>query len=186
MTSGRKKDPDTERIYNVLWEELETFSSIPVPSNLVWSKLVNKYKFRLSARALRIIKTEVLVTKESTLSCSTSDSSYHNSSENYSEDNRYFKILLTSDDIKSMAPNDRVNCFAIMPFTSEQDRFIVMAHFRSGTLNPDGNWSYSLQESSERHIRNISAEELYRVFKNMKRPVNLCLDTQGEQFQNLL
>ncbi|KAF5300466.1 hypothetical protein FQA39_LY02265 [Lamprigera yunnana] len=69
MASGRKKDPDTERIYNILCEELETFSSIPVPSNPIWSKLVNKYKFRLSAkglytRALRLIKTEVLVTKE--------------------------------------------------------------------------------------------------------------------------
>ncbi|KAF5285231.1 hypothetical protein FQA39_LY16730 [Lamprigera yunnana] len=126
-----------------------------------------------------------------------------------------------------------------MPSTSEQDRFIVMAHFQSVTLNPDGNWSYSLQscieqfmqqypdkmikydifkqhkyltstdfylfgklknsicknllhnveemqESIERHIRNISAEELHRVFENMEGRVNLCLDTQSEHFQNLL
>ncbi|KAF5283012.1 hypothetical protein FQA39_LY04883 [Lamprigera yunnana] len=160
-----------------------------------------------------------------------------------------------------------------MPFTSKQGRFIVMAHFRSGTLNPDRNWSYlqqscseqfmqqypdemieydifkqhkcrlfhrfetknciwkgkstgrptvlienvieniqerinrspkkavlqlslqtglslfsveEMQESIKRHIRNISAEELHRVFENMKRRVNLCLDTQGEHFKNLL
>ncbi|KAK4885322.1 hypothetical protein RN001_001593 [Aquatica leii] len=30
-------------------------------------------------------------------------------------------------------------------FTAEQDTIIVMAHFRSGTRNPDGTWSYSLQ-----------------------------------------
>ncbi|KAF5288914.1 hypothetical protein FQA39_LY03793 [Lamprigera yunnana] len=39
-----------------------------------------------------------------------------------------------------------------MPFTSEQDRFIVMAHFRSGILNPDGNWSYSLQSCIEQFM----------------------------------
>lgn len=36
-----------------------------------------------------------------------------------------------------------------MPFTSEQDSFIIMAHFRSGTRNADGSWSYSLQSCIE-------------------------------------
>ncbi|KAK5649063.1 hypothetical protein RI129_003955 [Pyrocoelia pectoralis] len=36
-----------------------------------------------------------------------------------------------------------------MVFTSEQDAFILMAHFRSGTRNPDGTWSYSLQSCIE-------------------------------------
>ncbi|KAK5650113.1 hypothetical protein RI129_001142 [Pyrocoelia pectoralis] len=31
----------------------------------------------------------------------------------------------------------------------KQDAFILMAHFRSGTRNPDGTWSYSLQSCIE-------------------------------------
>ncbi|KAF5298795.1 hypothetical protein FQA39_LY11684 [Lamprigera yunnana] len=47
-----------------------------------------------------------------------------------------------------------------MLFTSEQDRFIVMAHFRSGTLNPDGNWSYSLQSCIERFMQQYPDEKI--------------------------
>lgn len=32
-----------------------------------------------------------------------------------------------------------------MPFTVEQDAFILKAHYRSGTQTEDGEWSYSLQ-----------------------------------------
>ncbi|KAF5269716.1 hypothetical protein FQA39_LY08639 [Lamprigera yunnana] len=53
---------------------------------------------------------------------------------------------------------EKRNCFATMPFTSEQDRFIVMAHFRSGTLNPDGNWSYSLQSCIEQFMQQYPDE----------------------------
>ncbi|KAF5297660.1 hypothetical protein FQA39_LY11991 [Lamprigera yunnana] len=37
----------------------------------------------------------------------------------------------------------------MMVFTSKQDAFVVMAHFRSGTRNPDGIRSYSLQSCIE-------------------------------------
>jgi hypothetical protein len=36
-----------------------------------------------------------------------------------------------------------------MVFTQEHDAFILMAHFRSGTRNPDGSWNYSLQSCIE-------------------------------------
>ncbi|XP_018577574.1 uncharacterized protein LOC108915906 [Anoplophora glabripennis] len=36
-----------------------------------------------------------------------------------------------------------------MPFTLEQDAFILMAFFRSGTRNEDGSWTYSLQSCIE-------------------------------------
>ncbi|KAF5292036.1 hypothetical protein FQA39_LY14097 [Lamprigera yunnana] len=56
-----------------------------------------------------------------------------------------------------------------MPFTSEQDRFIVMAHFRSGTLNPDGNWSYSVQSCIEQFMQQYPAEIIeYDIFKQHK------------------
>ncbi|KAF5285718.1 hypothetical protein FQA39_LY16524 [Lamprigera yunnana] len=56
-----------------------------------------------------------------------------------------------------------------MPFTLEQDRFIVMAHFRSGTLNPDGNWSYSLQSCIEQFMQQYPDEMIeYDIFKQHK------------------
>ncbi|KAF5271755.1 hypothetical protein FQA39_LY08078 [Lamprigera yunnana] len=56
-----------------------------------------------------------------------------------------------------------------MPFTSEQDRFIVMADFRSGTLNPDGNWSYSLQSCIEQFMQQYPDEMIeYDIFKQHK------------------
>ncbi|KAF5301417.1 hypothetical protein FQA39_LY02146 [Lamprigera yunnana] len=56
-----------------------------------------------------------------------------------------------------------------MPFTSEQDRFIVMAHFQSGTLNPDGNWSYSLQSCIEQFMQQYPDEMIeYDIFKQHK------------------
>lgn len=33
--------------------------------------------------------------------------------------------------------------------TPEQEAFILIAHYRSGTRNPDGNWTYSLQNCLE-------------------------------------
>ncbi|KAF5284272.1 hypothetical protein FQA39_LY04565 [Lamprigera yunnana] len=61
------------------------------------------------------------------------------------------------------------NCFATIPFTSEQDRFIVMAHLRSGTLNPDGNWSYSLQSCIEQFMQQYPDEMIeYDIFKQHK------------------
>lgn len=36
-----------------------------------------------------------------------------------------------------------------MVFTPDQDAFILMAHFRSGTHNEDGSWTYSLQSCIE-------------------------------------
>ncbi|KAF5273904.1 hypothetical protein FQA39_LY01019 [Lamprigera yunnana] len=56
-----------------------------------------------------------------------------------------------------------------MPFTSEQDRFIVMAHFRSGTLNSDGNWSYSPQYCIEQFMQQYPDEMIeYDIFKQYK------------------
>ncbi|KAF5301896.1 hypothetical protein FQA39_LY10551 [Lamprigera yunnana] len=56
-----------------------------------------------------------------------------------------------------------------MPFTSEQDRFIVMAHFRSHTLNPDRNWSYSLQSCIEQFMQQCPDEMIdYDIFKQHK------------------
>ncbi|KAF5293115.1 hypothetical protein FQA39_LY13725 [Lamprigera yunnana] len=56
-----------------------------------------------------------------------------------------------------------------MPFTSEQDRFIVMAHFRSGTLNPGGNWSYLLQYCIEQFMQQYPDEMIeYDIFKQHK------------------
>ncbi|KAF5302578.1 hypothetical protein FQA39_LY10196 [Lamprigera yunnana] len=54
-----------------------------------------------------------------------------------------------------------------MPFASEQDRFIVMAHFRSGTLKPDGNWSYSLQSCIEQFMQQYP-DEMIDIFKQHK------------------
>ncbi|KAF5305438.1 hypothetical protein FQA39_LY01529 [Lamprigera yunnana] len=56
-----------------------------------------------------------------------------------------------------------------MPFTSEQDRFIIMTHFRSGTRNPDGNWSYSLQSCIEQFMQQYPDEMIeYDIFKQHK------------------
>ncbi|KAF5298226.1 hypothetical protein FQA39_LY02650 [Lamprigera yunnana] len=61
------------------------------------------------------------------------------------------------------------NCFATIPFTSEQDRFIVMAHFRSDTLNPHGNWSYSVQSCIEQFMQQYPDEMIeYDIFKQRK------------------
>ncbi|KAF5295941.1 hypothetical protein FQA39_LY12713 [Lamprigera yunnana] len=50
-----------------------------------------------------------------------------------------------------------------------QHRFIVMAHFRSGTLNPDGNWSYSLQSCIEHFMQQYPDEMIeYDIFKQHK------------------
>lgn len=53
-----------------------------------------------------------------------------------------------------------------MPFTREQDSFMLMAHFRSATLNPDGNWSYSLQSCIEQFVQRYPDVIIdYDVFK---------------------
>ncbi|KAF5305435.1 hypothetical protein FQA39_LY01526 [Lamprigera yunnana] len=60
------------------------------------------------------------------------------------------------------------NCFATMSFTSEQDRFIVMAHFRSDTFNPDGKWSYSLQSCIEQFMQQYPEEMMeYDMFNTL-------------------
>ena len=56
-----------------------------------------------------------------------------------------------------------------MVFTSEQDAFILMAYFRSGTQNEDGLWTYSLQSCIEQftlRFPNINVD--YEVFLNRK------------------
>ncbi|KAF5294289.1 hypothetical protein FQA39_LY13433 [Lamprigera yunnana] len=56
-----------------------------------------------------------------------------------------------------------------MSFTSEQDRFLIMVHFRSGTLNPDINWSYSLQSCIEQFMQQYPDEMIeYNIFKQRK------------------
>lgn len=57
-------------------------------------------------------------------------------------------------------------CFK-MAFTPEQDAFILMAHFRSGTQNPNGTWSYSLQSCVQQYIQAFPDGDIpYDVFKN--------------------
>lgn len=43
-----------------------------------------------------------------------------------------------------------------------------------------------LQVAIEQEINNITAEELQRVFDNLKRRVNICLENHGHHFQHLL
>ncbi|GJQ87848.1 hypothetical protein Trydic_g1120 [Trypoxylus dichotomus] len=49
------------------------------------------------------------------------------------------------------------SCFEIfiMPFTVEQDAFILMAHYRSGTRDPEGYWTYSLQSCIDHLLQHI-------------------------------
>ncbi|KAJ3659405.1 hypothetical protein Zmor_011095 [Zophobas morio] len=56
-----------------------------------------------------------------------------------------------------------------MVFTPEQDDFILMAHFRSGTRNPDGTWSYSLQSCIDQFTEAFpDANVGYQTFANHK------------------
>ncbi|KAJ3663138.1 hypothetical protein Zmor_007447 [Zophobas morio] len=56
-----------------------------------------------------------------------------------------------------------------MVFTPEQDAFILMAHFRSGTRNPDGTWSYSLQSCIDQFTEAFpDANVGYQTFANHK------------------
>ncbi|KAF5297719.1 hypothetical protein FQA39_LY12050 [Lamprigera yunnana] len=64
-----------------------------------------------------------------------------------------------------------------MVVTSEQDAFVVMAHFCSGTRNPDGTWSYSLQSCIEQFSEDFPDFNIeYNVFKKHR----LCLIKQYE------
>ncbi|KAF5293735.1 hypothetical protein FQA39_LY03220 [Lamprigera yunnana] len=59
-----------------------------------------------------------------------------------------------------------------MVFTSEQDAFVVMSHFRSGTRNPDGTCSYSLQSCIEQFSEAFPEFNIeYDVFKNHRLPL---------------
>ncbi|KAL1493938.1 hypothetical protein ABEB36_009618 [Hypothenemus hampei] len=59
-----------------------------------------------------------------------------------------------------------------MVFTTEQVAFILMAHFRSGTRNPDGTWSYSLESCVDQFIKAFPNEIVdYEVFGNHKRRI---------------
>lgn len=52
-----------------------------------------------------------------------------------------------------------------MVFTNEQDRFIVMAHFRSATQAADGSWSYSVQSCIRQFTLEYPNEEIqYETF----------------------
>lgn len=56
-----------------------------------------------------------------------------------------------------------------MVFTPEKDAFILMAHFRSGTRNPDGSWSYSLQSCMEQYAEAFPGDNVsYSTFKHRK------------------
>lgn len=43
-----------------------------------------------------------------------------------------------------------------------------------------------LERAIQEEINNITAEELQRVFGNLQRRINICLDKNGEHFQHLL
>lgn len=51
-----------------------------------------------------------------------------------------------------------------MVFTSEQDAFILMAHFRSATRNQDGVWVYSLNSCIEQFQENFPDENIDRQY----------------------
>lgn len=54
-----------------------------------------------------------------------------------------------------------------MPFTAEQDAFIVKAHYRSGTHHEDGSWTYSLQSCMQQFHENYPDVVVpYKVFCN--------------------
>lgn len=56
-----------------------------------------------------------------------------------------------------------------MVFTPEQDAFILMAHFRSGTRNEDGSWTYSLQSCIEQFMEKFPDANIpYDTFSNRK------------------
>lgn len=66
-----------------------------------------------------------------------------------------------------------------MPFTLQQDTFIVMAHFRSATLNENGEWEYSLpscfQQFSNKYPDVIMPYETFKCHRN--RLVQRFMDT---------
>lgn len=52
-----------------------------------------------------------------------------------------------------------------MPFSDEQDAFILKAHYRSGTLGADGEWSYSLQSCMAQFQQNYPDHIVsYKIF----------------------
>ncbi|KAK4875917.1 hypothetical protein RN001_012339 [Aquatica leii] len=54
-------------------------------------------------------------------------------------------------------------------FTAEQDTIIIMAHFRSGTRNPEGTWSYSLQSCIDQFNEHFpEANFTYDTFRQRK------------------
>ncbi|KAJ8974974.1 hypothetical protein NQ317_013482 [Molorchus minor] len=66
----------------------------------------------------------------------------------------------------SLQDHGELDCLK-MPFTPEQDAFILMAHFRSGTRNPNGSWSYSIQSCIEQYFEAFPEDNIpYPVFKN--------------------
>ncbi|KAF5285092.1 hypothetical protein FQA39_LY16781 [Lamprigera yunnana] len=49
-----------------------------------------------------------------------------------------------------------------MPFTVEQDKFILEAYFRNGQKDVDGNWKYSVRlrvEEYQTHFQNIELDD---------------------------
>lgn len=47
-----------------------------------------------------------------------------------------------------------------MPFTIQQDTFIVMSHFRSGTMQEDGSWKYSLGSCFQQFVTEYANLEI--------------------------
>lgn len=70
-----------------------------------------------------------------------------------------------------------------MPFTVEQDAFLLKAHFRSATRNADGTWSYSLQsclqqfneEYPDLHISyKVFAQHKQRIVERFENKHSIC------------
>lgn len=66
-----------------------------------------------------------------------------------------------------------------MPFTLQQDTFIVMAHFRSATLNENEEWEYSLRSCFQQfHNEYPDVIMPYETFKcHRNRLVQRFMDT---------
>lgn len=64
--------------------------------------------------------------------------------------------------------------------------FYLFGHLKNKVFKNRLHNINQLQEAIEEEIRNITPEQLQRVFENKKRRVNICLENEGHHFQHLL
>lgn len=111
--SGRRTEPESNRINVLLVEALKNHLVIPIPSDPLWGQLVKEHKLKVSAKALytrakRLVTKEVTFSSESSPHSEATVSSYKTSEDDFSEDDQYFKLTLSSEDIKLLEPEERL------------------------------------------------------------------------------